>query len=104
MEDGISMATKHRIALRFRDEYAKASKKDRDIIPDRMCETLNIGRSSAGHRLRETSSGGGVEPRRLERTRRYSDQSRELLREAWVMMDMPCGKCLKAMLPQYVCV
>ena len=47
MEDRIGMATKHQITLRFRDEYAKASKKDKGVILDRMCETLGMGRSTA---------------------------------------------------------
>ena len=38
MEDRISMATKRQITLRFKDEYAKASKKDKGVILDRMCE------------------------------------------------------------------
>ena len=82
------MATKHQITLRFKDEYAKASKKQKGVILDRMCETLNIGRSTARRRLREASSGGVAEPRRPEGPRRYSDRSRELLREVWLLMDM----------------
>ena len=42
MEDRISMATKRQITLRFKDEYAKASKKDKGVILDRMRETLNV--------------------------------------------------------------
>ena len=102
MEDRIGMATKHQITLRFRDEYAKASKRDKSVILDRMCETLGIDRSTAKRRLTEALSGGSVERRRTERPRRYSDRSRQLLREVWVMMDMPCGKYLKAMLPQWL--
>ena len=47
------MATKRQITLRFKDEYAKASKKDKGVILDRMCETLKIGRSTARRRLKE---------------------------------------------------
>lgn len=43
MEDGISMATKRQITLRFRDEYMKASKKDKGRILDEMCSVLAIG-------------------------------------------------------------
>ena len=52
------MATKHQITLRFRDEYAKASKKDKGVILDRMCETLGIGRSTARRRLAAASREG----------------------------------------------
>ena len=96
------MATKHQITLRFRDEYAKASKKDKGVILDRMCETLGIGRSTARRRLAAASREGSAERRRAERPCRYSDRSRQLLREVWMLMDMPCGKYLKAMLPQWL--
>ena len=96
------MAAKHQITLRFRDEYAKASKKDKGVILDRMCETLGIDRSTARRRLAAASREGSAERRRTERPCRYSNRSRELLREVWVMMDMPCGKYLKAMLPQWL--
>lgn len=102
MEDRIGMATKHQITLRFRDEYAKASKKDKGVILDRMCETLGIGRSTARRRLAAASREGSAERRRAERPCRYSDRSRQLPREVWMLMDMPCGKYLKAMLPQWL--
>lgn len=57
------MATKHQITLRFRDEYAKASKKDKGVILDRMCETLGIGRSTARRRLAAASREGSAERR-----------------------------------------
>ena len=47
MEDGISMAAKRQVTLRFRDEYMRASKKQKGVILDRMCESLGIGRSTA---------------------------------------------------------
>ena len=37
------MATKRQVTLRFRDEYVRASKKQKGVILDRMCETLGIG-------------------------------------------------------------
>ena len=40
--------------------------------------------------------------RRPERPGRYSGRSRELLERVWLMMDMPCGKYLKVMLPQWL--
>ena len=36
MEDRISMATKRQVTLRFRDEYVRASKKQKGVILDRM--------------------------------------------------------------------
>ena len=103
MEDRISMATKRQVTLRFRDEYVRASKKQKGVILDRMCETLGIGRSTARRLLAQAGQhGNGAVPAARERPCRYSDQSRQLLVRVWVLMDMPCGKYLKAMLPQWL--
>ena len=37
------MTTKQQVTLRFRDEYMRASKKDRGRILDEMCSVLTIG-------------------------------------------------------------
>ena len=102
MEDGISMAAKRQVTLRFRDEYMRASKKQKGVILDRMCESLGIGRSTARRLLAQAGRRTHNAAVPAERPRRYSDRSRELLREVWVMMDMPCGKYLKTMLPQWL--
>lgn len=101
MEDGISMATKRQITLRFRDEYMKASKKDKGRILDEMCSVLAIGRSTARRRLAEAGRGRPSPPP-TERPKRYSEQSRDLLVRVWPMMDLPCAKYLKAMLPTWL--
>lgn len=51
------MATKRQVTLRFRDEYMKASKKDKGRILDEMCSVLAIGRSTARRRLAEARRG-----------------------------------------------
>jgi len=83
MEDGISMATKRQVTLRFRDEYMKASKKDKGRILDEMCSVLAIGRSTARRRLAEAGRGRPSPPPE-ERPKRYSEQSRDLLVRVWL--------------------
>lgn len=95
------MATKRQITLRFRDEYMKASKKDKGRILDEMCSVLAIGRSTARRRLAEAGRGRPSPPPE-ERLKRYSEQSRDLLVRVWLMMDLPCAKYLKAMLPTWL--
>ena len=96
------MATKRQITLRFKDEYAKASKKDKGVILDRMCETLKIGRSTARRRLKEAGRAGEGREAPRERPKRYSDRSRLLLEQVWLLMDLPCAKYMKEMLPQWI--
>ena len=93
------MATKRQVTLRFRDEYMKASKKDKGRILDEMCSVLGIGRSTARRRLAEVGRGKFPPSASAER---YSEQSRELLVRVWLMMDPPCAKYLKAMLPLWM--
>ena len=38
MEDRLDMATRRRLTNRFKDEYAKASKKEKKLILDRLVE------------------------------------------------------------------
>lgn len=95
------MAAKRQITKRFRTEYAKASKKGKGEILDRMCSALGIGRSTARRLLNEPASprpdGDG-----RGRTARYSPGSFRLLEQVWLLADMPCSKYLKAMLPQWL--
>ncbi len=96
------MATKRQVTLRFRDEYVRASKKQKGVILDRMCETLGIGRSTARRLLAQAGQhGNGAVPAARAAVPVF-DQSRQLLVRVWVLMDMPCGKYLKAMLPQWL--
>lgn len=95
------MATKRQVTLRFRDGYMKASKKDRGRILDEMCSVLAIGRSAARRGLAEAGRGRPSPPPE-ERPKRYSEQSRDLLVRVWLMMDLPCAKYLKAMLPTWL--
>ena len=46
MEDRLDMATRRRLTNRFKDEYAKASKKEKKLILDRLVE-VGMGRSTA---------------------------------------------------------
>lgn len=96
------MAAKQQITLRFKDEYEKASKKDKGVILDRMCETLQIGRSTARRRLKQAIRANAGQAAARERPRLYSDQSRLLLEQVWLMMDLPCAKYLKEMLSQWL--
>ena len=81
------MTTKRQVTLRFRDEYVRASKKQKGVILDRMCETLGVGRSTARRLLAQAEQhGNGAVPAARERPCRYSGQSRELL----VRSGCPC--------------
>ena len=56
MEDRISMAAKQQITFRFKAEYEKASKKDKGVILDRMCETRANARRSGSAPMTTTTT------------------------------------------------
>ena len=67
MEDRLDMATRRRLTNRFKDEYAKASKKEKKLILDRLVE-VGMGRSTARRLSGESARPAGKG--RLERRRK----------------------------------
>ena len=67
MEDRLDMATRRRLTNRFKDEYAKASKKEKKLILDRLVE-VGMGRSTARRLSGESARPAGTG--RLERRRK----------------------------------
>ena len=90
-----------RLANRFRAEYAKASKKQKGEVLDRLV-AVGMGRSTARRLLRQASgtkerpgSGRGRRPK-------YGEAAQRLLERLWLLMGMPCGPYMKAMLDQWI--
>ena len=67
MEDRLDMAIRRRLTNRFKDEYAKASKKEKKLILDRLVE-VGMGRSTARRLSGESARPAGKG--RLERRRK----------------------------------
>lgn len=95
------MATRKRLTNRFKSEYAKASKKQKGEILDRLV-AVGMGRSTARRLLKEpvaavprASSGRGRRPL-------YSLEAQAALERLWLLMGMPCGPYMKAMMDQWI--
>lgn len=107
MEGRLDMATRRRLTNRFKDEYAKATKKEKKLILDRLVE-VGMGRSTARRLLREPARPAGKGRLRRERKPgsgrkpRYSRDAQRLLERLWLLMGMPCGPYMKAMFGQWI--
>ena len=101
MEGGLDMATRKRLANRFRAEYARGTKKQKGEVLDRLV-AVGMGRSTARRLLsqavrsrEEPGPGRGRRPK-------YDEAAQRLLERLWLLMGMPCGPYMKAMLDQWI--
>lgn len=101
MEGGLDMATRKRLANRFRAEYARGTKKQKGEVLDRLV-AVGMGRSTA-RRLLSQAVGSEERPGPGRGRRpKYCEEAQRLLERLWLLMGMPCGPYMKAMLDQWI--
>ena len=101
MEGGLDMATRKRLANRFRAEYARGTKKQKGEVLDRLV-AVGMGRSTA-RRLLSQAVGSEERPGPGRGRRpKYGEEAQRLLERLWLLMGMPCGPYMKAMFGQWV--
>ena len=101
MEGGLDMATRKRLANRFRAEYARGTKKQKGEVLDRLV-AVGMGRSTARRLLRQASGTKGKRGPGRGRRPKYDEETQRLLERLWLLMGMPCGPYMKAMLDQWI--
>lgn len=101
MEGRLDMATRKRLANRFKAEYAKGTKRQKDEVLDRLV-AVGVGRSTVRRLLsqavkvrEEPGAGRGGKPT-------YGEDAQRVLERLWLLMGMPCGPYMKAMFGQWV--
>ena len=97
------MAARRQVTNKLRSSYRRASKAEKGRILDEVMETTGLCRSSARRLLVGPALPRPSEQvdRRSLKPRGFSDDARELLEHAWMLMDMPCGKYFVVMWPQW---
>lgn len=101
MEGGLDMATRKRLANRFKAEYTKGTKKQKGEVLDRLV-AVGMGRSTA-RRLLSQAVGSEERPGPGRGRRpKYDEETQRLLERLWLLMGMPCGPYMKAMLDQWI--
>lgn len=101
MEGRLDVATRKRLANRFKAEYAKGTKRQKGEVLDRLV-AVGMGRSTARRLLsqavkvrEEPGAERGGKPT-------YGEDAQRVLERLWLLMGMPCGPYMKAMFGQWV--
>ena len=98
-----SMQTRKEIITRQRKRYAKASKKEKGMILDSVCQAVGLSRDRAARLLRQGPQLSGRKPSHRGRKPKYQEEAVvRLLERLWAQMGFICGKRLCAGLPRLV--
>lgn len=98
---------KRRLTNRFKDEYGKATKKEKKLILDRLAG-IGMGRSTVRRLLSKPAAPMGKgrpgRPRKpgSGRKSKHSQGSGRLLERLRMLMGMLCGLYMKAMIGQWI--
>jgi len=107
----LDLMTRKKITQEVAKRYRKASKKEKGRMLDEFCALTGYNRSYAAWVLRKGPSPKGkskkapVRPvghRRQGRKPVYTAEVRKALIKVWAILDCPCGKRLRAAIPETV--
>ena len=101
MESGLDMTTKKRLANRFKAEYAKGSKKQKGEVLDRLV-TVGRCRPTARRLLSQAIKAKEKPGPGRGRRPKYDETAQRELKRLWLLMGMPCGPYMRAMLDQWI--
>ena len=87
---------------RLRQRYVGRGREGRSRLIDEVCEQWGYSRKHA-IKLLGAKTGWGGDPRiRKGRPPKYDGEVEEVLWQIWKVAEQPCGKRLKALLPQWL--
>lgn len=86
------------MGIRYRKRRSKGA---RSLLLDEFCEVTGHDRKYAIKVLGGARSPKGS-PERRGRPRRYGGLEREVIRKIWETAEMPCGKRLQGLLPEWI--
>jgi transposase InsO family protein len=82
-------------------KWPKATRSEKGVILDAVCEVTGWHRDHARKAIRTALAGTGPGPRQpREPIRRYDDAAVDLLTRCWAVLDGPTGKRLRPALPE----
>ena len=94
------MAARGEITKKFAREYQRASKKQRGVLLDGLCQATGWSRDNARRAIRNAfvRRGGAWQVVRKARGRKYSYDVLKILIEVWTLIGEPCGKYFAAIM------
>ena len=102
----LTMAMRRQVTKAVLDRWGKATKSEKGVILDGLCEVTGWHRDHARKAIRMALSDrerGGPPPRKpREAVLTYGPESVEVLMTCWAVLDGPTGKRLHAALPEVV--
>lgn len=93
----ISMKSRNEVIQRHKNQYKKATKKDKGKILDHVCESTRLSRNRASRLLsgEVRRKKAGVSKKR-GRKKVYDEKVKKMLEKIWVLMDYSCGSRIAA--------
>lgn len=93
---GLTLSARKEITKKEALEYAKASKKDKGVILDRVQAEIGWSRANARRQLTNALKrrGPASAVKRKPRSRTYGYDTVKILQRVWAMSGQPCGKYL----------
>ena len=85
---------------RMRQRYMGRGREGRSLLSDKLREQWGYRRKHALKRLGAKNGWGGDPAARKERPPKYAGEVEDVLWRIWRVSEQPCGKRLKALLPQ----
>lgn len=101
MEGRLDMATRKRLANRFKAEYAKGTKRQKGEVLDRLV-AVGMGRPTARRLLSQAVKAREKPGAGRGRKPTYGEDAQRVLERLWLLMGMPCGPYMKAMFGQWI--
>ena len=100
----LELAVRRQVTAAMTKKYRKATKGEKSLILDRLCEVNGWHRDHARKALREaTAASGPPAPRRSrEPVLTYGREVIEALRRVWAVLDGPTGKRMAPAMPALV--
>lgn len=94
------MTARREITKKYAREYQRASKKQRGVLLDGLCQATGWSRDNARRAIRNASARRGAASQvvRKARGRKYSYDALKVLIEVWTLVGEPCGKYLAAIM------
>ncbi len=94
------MSARREITKKYAREYQRASKKQRGVLLDGLCQATGWSRDNARRAIRNASvrRGTASQQTRKARGRKYSYDALKVLIEVWALVGEPCGKYFAAIM------
>ncbi len=98
----MSLNTRNEMLPRLRQRYVGRGRQGRSQLIDEVCEQFRYSRKHAIKLLNAKAGWGGRVGAKRGRPPVYREEVSQVVGAIWMLAEQPCGKRLKALLPQWL--